>query len=170
MRIGSRGEDNGNSQSDPQERGNGNFLRITGTAHHRLLKPIVLEVSPESAHGAPPSEHSVWVHCVASARNVPRIVRLDDFVEVRGMRVFSRLDGSEGGQGSETLKPPDYEQRFIEPDRPFSMDMSRLPNHGHEPAMWKQDLYTTEHEGLRFSLARKAAGHGRCKIAEAFKS
>jgi hypothetical protein len=91
-------------------------------------------------------------------------VRLDDFVEVPGMRVFFRLARLEGNQGGGILKPPDYEWRFIEPDRPFSMDLSGLPNHGHEPAMWKQDLYSTEQEGLRFILNRKSAGNGRCKI------
>jgi hypothetical protein len=44
------------------------------------------------------------------------------------------------------------------------MEASRIPDHGHEHAMWKQDRYTAEQEGHRFILARSAAGHGRCKI------
>ena len=45
------------------------------------------------------------------------------------------------------------------------MDPSRIPHQGHEHAMWKQDLYIAEQEGLRFVLAHSAAGHGQCKIA-----
>jgi len=47
----------------------------------------------------------VQVHCVASAWNVPRTVRLGGFIEVLGMRVFSRLAGQEGNQGGGIIKP-----------------------------------------------------------------
>lgn len=120
-------------------------LRVTGTAHDRLLRLIVLEVSPTSAHWPPPSEHSVQVHCVASAWNVPRTVRLDDFVEVRGMKVFSRL-ADRMATRTEGTSGPGYERRFRAPERPFSMGPSRIPNTDHEHAMWKQNLHTAEQE------------------------
>jgi hypothetical protein len=60
---------------------------------------------------------------------------------------------------------PDYERRFRAPERPFSMGTSRIPYTDHEHAMWKQDLYAAEQEGLRFILAHRAVDHGCCKIA-----
>ena len=37
---------------------------------------------------------------------------------------------------------PHYERRFRASERLFLMDTSRIPNHGHEHAMGKQDRYT----------------------------
>ena len=37
---------------------------------------------------------------------------------------------------------PHYERLFRASARLFLMDTSRIPNHGHEHAMWKQDRYT----------------------------
>src|SRR5881628_2082600 len=48
----------GETQGEPRESGDGDFLWITRTAHDRLLKLLVFEVSPTYAHGTPPSEHS----------------------------------------------------------------------------------------------------------------
>ena len=36
---------------------------------------------------------------------------------------------------------PHYEQRFRAPERPFSMETSRSPNHGREHVIGKQDRY-----------------------------
>ena len=100
---------------------------------------------------------------------MPRAERLDDFVEVLGMRVFLnwpdrkaiRVEGSSS---------QDYERTFRAPERPFSMGTSRIPNTDHEHAIWKQDLDDAEQEGLRFILAHSAVDHGRRKIAVALRT
>jgi hypothetical protein len=48
---------------------------------------------------------------------------------------------------------PDYERRFIEPERLFSMDTSRIPNHDHEHVMWGQDIYTLGPDMFSSSLS-----------------
>jgi len=57
------------------------------------------------------------------------------------------MAGREGEQGGGSSSPH-YERRFRAPERLFSMGTSRTPNHDHEHAMWKQDRYTAEQEGL----------------------
>ena len=77
------------------------------------------------------------------------------WLKIDDLKISEKYKG--GGSGArgvvKGLSSPHYERRFRAPERLFPMGISRIPNHDHEHAMWKQDPYPLVQEKVSPGLS-----------------